>query len=50
MTLVDASRRDPETYFTYRVDFAGGPLVASLAIRDDDTLAALNFTRWDDRA
>jgi hypothetical protein len=50
ITLIDATRRDPETSFNYRVDFERGPLVATLAIRDDGTLANLQFLRWDDRA
>ncbi|MGD0473217.1 MAG: serine hydrolase domain-containing protein [Candidatus Velthaea sp.] len=48
--LIEASRRDPETAFSYRVDFERGPLVATLAVRDDGTLANLQFLRWDDRA
>jgi CubicO group peptidase (beta-lactamase class C family) len=50
ITLVDAARRDPETTYNYRVDFERAPLVASLAIRDDGTLADMRFQRWDDRA
>lgn len=50
MSLIDASRRDPETSFNYRVDFERAPLVASVAIRDDGMLADLRFLRWDDRA
>jgi D-alanyl-D-alanine carboxypeptidase len=49
MSLIDASRRDPETSFNYRIDFERAPLVASLAIRDDGMLADLRFLRWDDR-
>lgn len=48
--LLDAGRRDPETTFNYRVDFERAPLIASLTIRDNGTLADLRFTRWDDRA
>jgi CubicO group peptidase (beta-lactamase class C family) len=50
ITLVDAARRDPETTFNYRVDFEHAPLVASLGVRDDGTIAGLHFSRWDDRA
>jgi CubicO group peptidase (beta-lactamase class C family) len=50
ITLIDATRRDPETSFNYRVDFERAPLVATLAVRDDGTLANLQFLRWDDRA
>lgn len=50
ITLTDAARRDPETTFSYRADFETGPLVATLAIRDDGAIANLQFTRWDDRA
>ena len=48
--LVDAARRDPETTFSYRVNFERGPLLVSLTVRDDDQVAGLNFIRWDDRA
>lgn len=50
IALVDATRRDPETTFGYRVDFERGPLLASLTVRDDNRIAGLNFIRWDDRA
>jgi D-alanyl-D-alanine carboxypeptidase len=50
ITLIDASRRDPETSFNYRVDFERAPLVVSLAVRDDGSLSDLRFLRWDDRA
>jgi D-alanyl-D-alanine carboxypeptidase len=50
IALIDAARRDPETTFTYRVDFERRPLVATLTVRDDDTIADLRFMRWDDRA
>jgi len=50
IALVDAGRRDPETSFSYRVDFEREPLLATIAIRDDGLVANLNFIRWDDRA
>jgi CubicO group peptidase (beta-lactamase class C family) len=49
ITLIDASRRDPETTFNYRVDFEAGPLVATVSVRDDGTIANLQFIRWDER-
>jgi CubicO group peptidase (beta-lactamase class C family) len=48
--LVDAARRDPETTFGYRVGCERGPLLASLTVRDDDRIAGLQFTGWDERA
>lgn len=49
ITLADAGRRDPETTFSYRVDFERGPLVAVLSVRDDGAISYLQFQRWDDR-
>ena len=49
ITLADAGRRDPETTFSYRVDFERGPLVAVLSVRDGGTISYLQFQRWDDR-
>jgi CubicO group peptidase (beta-lactamase class C family) len=47
---IDATRRDPETTSSYRVDFEHAPLLASMTVRDEGTIAQLNFIRWDDRA
>ncbi len=47
--LIDANRRDPETNFTYCVDFERTRLLAMIGIRDDGALVNLNFGRWDDR-
>ena len=49
IALIDAARRDPETTFSYRVDFERARLVAALAVRDDGTIANLHFLRWDER-
>jgi CubicO group peptidase (beta-lactamase class C family) len=48
-SLVETSRRDPYTYFTFRLAFEQRPLLGAIHVSDTGEVAHLGFTEWDQR-
>ncbi len=47
--LLATSRRDPDTYFDFRLEFEKERLIGSIAISDDGLISSIGFRAWDER-
>jgi hypothetical protein len=47
--LLDVSRRDPNTTFSFRLAFERQTLIGSITIDDAGPVASIRFSEWDDR-